>query len=105
MIGIVAAGLSSHLPNLLVIPWLIQDYQGNDRDTKTKGNRILFFFLSLASLFGVIFGFKPVFLMLISQAAITVLLGAASAGYAQDGTKCFCAPFNDPVLGWICECT
>ena len=72
--GIVAAGLSSHLPNLLVIPWLIQDYRGLDRNTKTKGCRILFVFLSLASLFGVLFGFKPVFLMLLSQAAITVLL-------------------------------
>lgn len=72
--GIVAAGLSSHLPNLLVIPWLIQDYRGMDRNTKTKGCRVLFVFLSLASLFGVLFGFKPVFLMLLSQAAITVLL-------------------------------
>jgi len=72
--GIVAAGLSSHLPNMLVIPWLIQDYRGLDRNTKTKGCRILFVFLSLASLFGVLFGFKPVFLMLLSQAAITVLL-------------------------------
>ena len=72
--GILAAGLSSHLPNLLVIPWLVQDYRGIDRNMKTKGNRILCLFLSLASLFGVLFGFKPVFLMLLSQAAITVLL-------------------------------
>ena len=72
--GIVAAGLSSHLPNLLVIPWLIQDYRGLNHDTKTNGNRITFFFLSIASLFGVILGFKPVFLMLLSQAAITVIL-------------------------------
>ncbi|WP_242132487.1 Nramp family divalent metal transporter [Aestuariivivens marinum] len=74
VIGIVAAGLSSHLPNLLVIPWLIIDYKNEERNTQTKKYRIILFFLSVISVFGVVFGFKPVFVLILSQACITIIL-------------------------------
>lgn len=74
VIGIVAAGLSSHLPNLLVIPWLILDFQGKSHNTKTSGNRLLLLALSLVSIVGAVFHLKPIFIMLLSQAALSVVL-------------------------------
>jgi len=72
--GVVAAGLSSHFPNLLVIPWLVDDYRGLKRDTGTLTNRFILMLLSLFSFAGASLGFKPVYLMLLSQACITVVL-------------------------------
>jgi len=74
VVGILAAGLSSHLPNLLVIPWLIIDYRNAERNTQSKGNRILLFLLTVISITGVAMGFKPVFIMMVSQACIAVVL-------------------------------
>ena len=74
VIGIVAAGLSSHLPNLLVIPWLIIDYKNEKRDTQTGKYRIILFALSIISVLGVAFHFKPVFVLMLSQACIAVVL-------------------------------
>jgi Mn2+/Fe2+ NRAMP family transporter len=74
VIGIFAAGLSSHLPNLLVIPWLIIDYREESRDTRKLRYRIILLLLSVISLVGVLFNFKPVFIMIISQACLAVIL-------------------------------
>jgi Mn2+/Fe2+ NRAMP family transporter len=74
VIGIVAAGLSSHLPNLLVIPWLMIDYRNEKRDTQTKKYRIILLILTVISVLGVAFGFKPVFVLMLSQACITIVL-------------------------------
>lgn len=74
VIGIVAAGLSSHLPNLLVIPWLVIDFRDEPRDiTKTK-YRIILSLLSVFSVAGVWIGYKPVFILLISQAFLSIVL-------------------------------
>ena len=72
--GILAAGISSHLPNLLVIPWLIIDYRNEPQNTKTSGNRLILLLLSLLSVVGVALNFKPVFLLLLSQASIAIML-------------------------------
>lgn len=74
VIGIIAAGLSSHLPNLLVIPWLIIDYKDSKRDTKTWHYRIILFVLSVSSVLGLVFGFKSVFILLLSQTCIAIVL-------------------------------
>lgn len=74
VIGIIAAGLSSHLPNLLVIPWLIIDYNDEIRDTRKIKYRIILFILSLISVLGVALGFKPVFILMLSQACIAIVL-------------------------------
>jgi manganese transport protein len=87
VIGILAAGLSSHLPNLLVIPWLIMDYRNEPRNTKTPKYRFILLLLSLISLSGVFLGFKPVFIMIISQACITVVLPVTIAAIFYLSTK------------------
>ena len=74
VIGIAAAGLSSHLPNLLVIPWLIIDYKEEKRNTNTKYYRIILAILTVLSIIGVTLGFKPVFIMMLSQACIAIVL-------------------------------
>ncbi|MBT4399995.1 MAG: Nramp family divalent metal transporter [Bacteroidetes bacterium] len=73
-LGILAAGLSSHLPNLLIIPWLIIDYREEPRDTRTPRNRSIMGILTLISTLGVAFSIKPVFLLLLSQASIAIIL-------------------------------
>ena len=74
VIGIVAVGLSSHLPNLLVIPWLIIDYREAKTTTKTVLYRIILCVLTIISVLGVAIGFKPVFIMLLSHACLAVVL-------------------------------
>jgi Mn2+/Fe2+ NRAMP family transporter len=74
VIGIVAAGLSSHLPNLLVIPWLVIDFNKETRNTRTFKYRIILLMLSVISLSGILFDFKPVYIMIISQACLAVIL-------------------------------
>jgi Mn2+/Fe2+ NRAMP family transporter len=74
VIGILAAGLSSHLPNMLVIPWLIIDYRDDKRDTKTTTYRIILFVLTVIRVLGTAFGFKPVFVLMLSQACIAIVL-------------------------------
>jgi Mn2+/Fe2+ NRAMP family transporter len=74
VIGIVAAGISSHLPNLLVIQWLIIDYKDEKRDTSKIKYRIILTILSVISAGGVLFGFKPVFILLLSQACLAIVL-------------------------------
>ncbi len=88
-LGILAAGLSSHLPNLLIIPWLIIDYRDEPRDTQTLRNRIILGILTLVSVLGVAFSIKPVFLLLLSQASIAIILpiSIASLFYLTSNKK------------------
>jgi len=74
VIGILAAGLSSHLPNTLVIPWLILDYKEQERNTKTVSSRVIVLLLTLSSILGIGFGFRPVFILMLSQASIAIVL-------------------------------
>ncbi|TLX78118.1 divalent metal cation transporter [Labilibacter sediminis] len=74
VIGIVAAGISSHLPNLLVIPWLVIDYKSEKRDVSQLKYRLMLVALSFISVTGVLFGFKPVFVLLMSQACLSIVL-------------------------------
>lgn len=77
VIGILAAGLSSHLPNTLVIPWLIIDYNNEERNVKSKRNRFILFILTLVSVLGVALGVKPIFIMMLSQACISIVMPIA----------------------------
>ncbi|HID39529.1 MAG TPA: hypothetical protein EYP36_08450 [Calditrichaeota bacterium] len=70
--GIVAAGLSSMLPHLLLAPWLYADYAGKPMDMKLKYNRAIALFTASLGLTVPIFGGRPVFVMIISQALITI---------------------------------
>jgi Mn2+/Fe2+ NRAMP family transporter len=66
--GIIAAGLSSIFPNMLLLPWLISDYRNMNRDMKAPLFRILAFVVGLSALIVPVFGGKPVALMIASQA-------------------------------------
>jgi len=78
-IGILAAGISSHLPNMMVIPWLSDDMRGKQRDTRTMPKRFVLGILTVISMLGV-FMDRPVFLLLLSQAGISVVMPLALLG-------------------------
>jgi len=66
--GIIAAGLSSIFPNMLLLPWLICDYRGTSRDLTGKLLRVLVIIVTLSGLFIPMFGGKPIIIMIASQA-------------------------------------
>ncbi len=66
--GIIAAGLSSIFPNMLLLPWLICDYKGIDRDLTKKIFRILVVIVTLSGLIIPVFGGQPIVIMIASQA-------------------------------------
>lgn len=66
--GIIAAGLSSIFPNMLLLPWLICDYKGVGRDLTRRLFRVLVVLVTLTGLIIPVFGGKPVIIMIASQA-------------------------------------
>jgi len=70
--GIVAAGLSSLFPIILLGPWLLADYNGTERDLKSTSSRIFMLGVVLLGLIVPIFGGRPVLVMIVSQALLTV---------------------------------
>ena len=72
--GLIAAGVSSQIPNVLMLPWLICDYTGSKRDMTLPKFRVFVFFISLLGLVVPIFDARPVFVMIFSQAFNAVIL-------------------------------
>jgi Mn2+/Fe2+ NRAMP family transporter len=73
-IGILAAGLSSIFPNLLLLPWLIADYTHTERNMKRKIYRLLIFVIASTSLVIPIFGGKPIWILIASQAVSPLVM-------------------------------
>lgn len=73
-IGIIAAGVSSQFPNILMLPWLICDYHESKRDMGLPKYRFIVFLVSLLGLVVPIFNAQPVFVMIISQALNAIIL-------------------------------
>jgi len=73
-IGLIAAGVSSQIPNVLLLPWLLCDYTGTERNMKLGRYRILVFVISLMGLIVPIFEARPVFVMIVSQVFNAVIL-------------------------------
>ncbi|GMN03882.1 Nramp family divalent metal transporter [Erythrobacter sp. MTPC3] len=73
-IGIIAAGVSSQFPNLLMIPWLLCDYRSTPRDMTLWQYRAFVFAISLLGLVVPLFDARPVFVLILSQAFNVVLL-------------------------------
>lgn len=73
-IGIISAGVSSQFPNVLMLPWLLCDYNESPRNMKLPRYRVIVFFISLLGLVVPIFEARPVFVMIISQALNSVIL-------------------------------
>ena len=74
VVGIVAAGVSSQFPNVLMLPWLLCDYNQSERDMTLTRYRIIVFVISLLGLVVPIFEARPIFVMIISQAFNAVIL-------------------------------
>ena len=73
-IGLIAAGVSSQFPNVLMIPWLLCDYTGSERDMTLTKYRVLVLLISLLGLVVPIFDARPVLVMIVSQAFNAVIL-------------------------------
>ena len=71
--GIVAAGLSSLFPIVLLAPWLFADFGNKPRNMKSTTSRLLVLFGVLLGLVVPVFGGRPVMVMIISQ-AMTVIV-------------------------------
>ena len=73
-LGIVAAGVSSQFPNVLMLPWLLCDYNDSKRDMTLPRYRVMVLVISLLGLVVPIFEARPIFVMIISQAFNAVIL-------------------------------
>ena len=73
-IGLIAAGVSSQFPNVLMVPWLLCDYLGRERDMTLSKYRVLVLLISLLGLVVPIFDARPVLVMIVSQAFNAVIL-------------------------------
>ena len=72
--GIVAVGVSSQFPNVLLVPWLICDYFDLKRDMTRPLYRIIVELSSLLGLVVPIFSARPVAVMIASQAFGALIL-------------------------------
>lgn len=78
-VGIVAAGVSSQFPNVLMLPWLLCDYKQSERNMTLPRYRIMVLGISLLGLVVPLFDARPVFVMIVSQAFNAVILPATVA--------------------------
>lgn len=74
VVGIVSAGLSTVFPIILIAPWLISDYSGLPRNMQSMLYRILAGSAVLLGLTVPVFGGRPVFIMIASQAFQALLM-------------------------------
>ncbi len=73
-VGIIAAGVSSQFPNVLMLPWLLCDYNQSPREMTLARYRVMVFLISLLGLVVPIFEARPVFVMIVSQAFQSIIL-------------------------------
>ena len=73
-VGIIAAGVSSQFPNVLMLPWLLCDYNQSPREMTLSRYRVMVFLISLLGLVVPIFDARPVFVMIVSQAFQSIIL-------------------------------
>jgi len=71
--GIVAAGLSSLFPIILLAPWLFADFNDKPRNMKSTSSRLLVLFGVVLGLVVPVFGGRPVLVMIISQAMAAIV--------------------------------
>ena len=78
-LGIIAAGIGCMLPNLLMLPWLLCDYNNDPREMKLPKYRIMVVLIGLLGLVVPIFDARPILVMIVSQALSSVLLPVTTA--------------------------
>jgi manganese transport protein len=59
IIGLIAAGISSQFPNVLMVPWLLCDYNQSERNMKLLKYRIIVFLISILGLVVPVFHARP----------------------------------------------
>ncbi|HSH19901.1 MAG TPA: divalent metal cation transporter, partial [Draconibacterium sp.] len=74
LVGIVSAGVSSQFPNVMMLPWLLCDYNSSERKMTLPRYRIMVLIISLLGLIVPVFHAPPVFVMIVSQAFNSVIL-------------------------------
>ncbi|MCP4613952.1 MAG: divalent metal cation transporter [Planctomycetes bacterium] len=74
VVGIVCAGVSSQFPNVLMLPWLLCDYNQSERKMTLPKYRIMVLIISLLGLVVPVLQAPPVFVMIVSQAFNSVIL-------------------------------
>ncbi len=79
VVGIIGAGISTLFPIALVAPWLICDYRGKERNIQSPMFRWLGGLGLLLGLTVPIFKFRPVWVMIASQAFQATILPAITA--------------------------
>ena len=72
--GVVAAGVSSLLPNILLLPWLFCDYCDSERNMKLPQYRLLAFAVSALGLAVPLFNAPPLLVMIASQVFSAIIL-------------------------------
>ncbi len=72
--GIISAGVGCSVPNILMLPWLLCDYNNTSRDMTLTKYRIMIILFSLLGLVVPVFHARPVLVMIVSQALSSVLL-------------------------------
>lgn len=87
VIGLVAAGVSSQFPNVLLVPWLLCDYNQSERNMKRLKYRIIVFLISILGLIVPIFHARPIFVMIASQAFGALILPFTVACIIYLGNK------------------
>ena len=85
--GIVAAGISSQFPNVLMLPWLLCDYSQSERNMTLPRYRIIVLAISLLGLVVPVFGARPVVVMIVSQAFNAVILPVTVASILYLGNR------------------
>jgi len=86
-VGIVAAGVSSQFPNVLMLPWLLCDYHQSERNMKLPQYRLMVLGISVLGLVVPIFSARPVVVMILSQAFNALILPATVAGIMYLGNR------------------
>jgi len=79
VVGIIAAGVSSQFPNVLLLPWLLCDFNQSERDMTLPRYRLIVLGISLLGLVVPIFSTRPILVMIVSQAFNAVILPATVA--------------------------
>ena len=100
--GLVAAGVSSQIPNVLMLPWLLCDYNGSKRDMTLGKYRLMVFAISLLGLVVPIFDARPVLVMIVSQSfnAVILPITVACIFYLSNRSD----PMKEHINTWVANC-
>lgn len=74
MLGVMSAGLSSVFPILMVLPWLLADYEFGNIDTSSKRFKVLTALACVVGLMVPIIGGNPIFAQIVTQVVSVFIL-------------------------------